>query len=158
VSLVHRREQPLTLWRDEGDGKVEPVTTGIDWSNVTFDGPGLFHIASSPFLSTDFRIIIGSTSRIPDGFANKAKKGRFAEVAVVQGTVNYTGGTETAPFVVPAVESTVWLILAYVMLGVTILVALASIATLVIGIVVHIKGARVSPNAPIEQLIDGTPQ
>jgi hypothetical protein len=142
ATLVHRREEPLTvLAYSNSTNSVAPLAN-INNSNALLTGPGYFHIASSPFLLTDFRIVVGSTVRLPPEFSNRPAHGRFAQVAVVSGNVTHVPGTDSALFVVPAVESTVWSSLAWAMLAVTIIVGLLSLGTLIFGIIRHFKGAK----------------
>jgi hypothetical protein len=140
--LEHRREQPLALYRwNDGSTWIE-MFTNYSQDGDDFNGPGIFQISSSPYLLSIFRIIVGSTTAIPDTFSNQPAHGRFAEVAMVDGNLSYTEGWDGAAFAYPAIEHMGWRTFAMVMIGVTGLVGVLSIGGLVYGIIRHFHGAK----------------
>jgi hypothetical protein len=132
TALQHHRETPLTVLRD-----AESETVAGPGDDVDLAGPGIFEIASSPVLPIGFRIIVGSTTKIPDGFSNRAGYGSFAELNVVDEALVYVPASPAPDFVLPAVETTAFRGLSWVVFAIMLLVGIGGIVCFVHGIVRH---------------------
>lgn len=123
-SLVHRRERPLAVFQ-QGDDHTIAVTDDVETRvnrDINVTGPGIFRLASSQFLVTTFRFVVGSTVRIPSDFSNRPAVGKFA---VWDGAIKHAS-PEHDPFIRPAAEHQAWGVLAWVMVGLTVAMVVAS--------------------------------
>jgi hypothetical protein len=134
-TLQHHREEPLAVVRS-GDGGVQALT---DFGrSLDLTGPGIFQMASSPILPVSFRIIVGSTDRIPDGFSNTVGLGEFAELSVVDGALLHVPAAPAPGFVLPAVENTAWLALSWVFCALSILLIIGCLIYCILGMRGHV--------------------
>jgi hypothetical protein len=137
-AIQHHREAPLTLLRavDTGVETLADVTGDVDLTS-----PGIFEIASSPILPIRFRIIVGSTTKIPAGFSNRVGSGVFAELAVVNGALSYIPPLSAPALLRPAVESTAFRALSWLIVAIMILVGLGGLVYFVTGVICHVRSA-----------------
>jgi hypothetical protein len=135
-SLVHRREKPLVVFQQGPNHTIARADDVEKRENrhIAVSGPGIFMLASSPFLVTTFRFVVGSTVKIPTEFSNRAATGKFAL---------WNDGVITGPngagdrFIHPAGEHQAWAVLAWVMVALTAAIFLASSVSIVWFACVH---------------------
>jgi hypothetical protein len=124
-SLVHRREKPLVVFQQR-NGTIA-TTDDLDprsKRDIDVTGPGFFKLAFSPFLVTTFMFIVGSTVKIPSQFSNKPATGNFA---LWHDGVVTSRGRAADTFIHPAAEHQAWAVLAWVMVGLAVLIFVASL-------------------------------
>ena len=134
-NFTHKRETGITLYY-ENETYVEHIV--VQGELLELKGPGILHISSTKFEPAVFDFIIGSKIKIPSYFSNEPTSGNFSLYEVKNGVGNYIENPIDGPDpaqILLAKEQRAWYNLSIVMICLTVLTFIASIASTVVIII-----------------------